>query len=252
MKLEEEYLNQQQWRNWQQYLQHIPIRSDDLVVDLGCSVGGVAKLLSPMVGEVVGVDIDESFIAYCQSNARPNQQFICADIAQFDFHQIQKLSGVWSSYALSYLADPSRLLSTIFNTIEDGGWVALADVSCFISGNMSQQSRYYQAVKKFEMESVKSGNYDFNFGTKLIDLLLSAGFTIVYHDNNVSDRELNFDGAASPQIIKNWQARLSRLAGLQNHFSDDYHQVCSKIISNLTSHDHKKRGNVSFVVAKKI
>jgi len=251
LNLKQEYLNQQVWRNWQQYLQHIPYSSTDVVLDLGCSVGGVSNLLSPYVKKLTGVDINPDFISHCRSEPSTNEEFICTDVSNYDFHSIAHLSGVWSSFSLSYLARPTIVLSQIFEALNESGWIALVDVSCFISGNLPLASQHYNAVRKYELESYMTGIYDFDFGKKMEPLLSSVGFTIIYRDNDVTDLELNFDGPATAEVIENWQARLSRLVGLKNKFPNDYYDICKEIIENLSSNDHRKNGNVNFVVARK-
>jgi trans-aconitate methyltransferase len=46
MTLTEEYEQQNQWRNWNFYLQELPIRKTDIILDLGCDTGQVSQLLA--------------------------------------------------------------------------------------------------------------------------------------------------------------------------------------------------------------
>jgi SAM-dependent methyltransferase len=252
LNLKEEYKNQQKWRNWDQYLDHIPFCEDDIVIDLGCSVGCVSHLFSQKVKGVIGIDLSKEFIAYCQESKRSNETFICSDIAKFDFSSVGRFNGVWASFSLSYLNTPSETLGSIYNTIVNGGWLALVDVSCFISGNMSKKSAYYNALREFELASYNSGVYDFNFGSKMSQLLSDSGFKVIYMDNDVTDPELNFTGAASNEIIENWKARLARLKGMQVKLGSNYSEAYREIITSLSSQTHEKRGNVKFVVAQRI
>ncbi len=252
VNLKKEYENQQRWRYWEQYLEHIPYNENDVVVDLGCSVGNVSRLFSKRVKKVIGADLNKDFIDYCKVKTQPNEKFICCDISNFDFYSVDQLSGVWASFSLSYLKHPSQVLGAIHTAIKSGGWIALLDVSCFISGNMLKNCAYYKSVRKFELESYKSGKYDFNFGSKMYDLLMNSGFEIVYQNNDVTDSELNFDGAVSGEILQNWKARLTRLKGMQRIFGFEYNDVCNEIIGSLSNSNHEKRGNVKFIVAQKI
>ncbi|MCP4762448.1 MAG: class I SAM-dependent methyltransferase [archaeon] len=252
MNLEKEYENQQKWRYWEQYLEHIPYNENDIVVDLGCSVGNVSRLFSKRVKKVIGVDLNRDFIDYCKAKSQQNEKFIYCDISNFDVNLVDQLSGVWASFSLSYLKHPSKVIGAIYTAIKNGGWIALLDVSCFISGNMFKNCAYYQSVRDFELESYKSGKYDFIFSSKMRDLLINSGFEIVYQNNNVTDSELNFDGAVSGEILQNWKARLTRLKGMQRIFGSEYNDVCNEIITSLSSSNHEKRGNVKFIIAKKI
>lgn len=251
MDIIEEYLRQQNWRNWDQYLKHIPLAKNDCVIDLGCSVGGVCNAFAQQTAQVTGIDINPDFIAYSQSHSLLNQHFMCNDFTQVDYQSLAPITGIWGSFSLSYLKNPTEFINQLYGILQPGGWIALVDVSCFISGNMLPDSKHYERVKEYERESYKAGVYDFDFGAKIETILQQAGFNITYIDNNVNDAELNFDGPASPQVLRNWKARCERLVMLRKSFADHYTEICSDIIAGLQSHKHAKANNVRFVVAQK-
>jgi trans-aconitate methyltransferase len=247
----EEYKLRQSWRNWEEYFAAIPIKADDHVLDLGCSLGGVSNLLAKRVTHVTGIDVNYDFINYCNANKQSNQHFICDDFSAIQYLELAPITGIWSSFSLSYLKNPAEFLESLYNALPPGGWIALVDVACFISGNMLATSKHYQQVKSFEVNSWKEGLYDFNFGSKIEVLLKQAGFQILHNENNMTDAELNFDGAAESKVLINWLARLARMQGLKNKFSDDYPEICDEIINSLKSNTHSKNNNVHFVVARK-
>lgn len=251
MNLFQEYEKQQNWRGWERYLQFIPMSQNDSVVDLGCSVGDVSRIFSLRVKDVLGIDINQEFIDFCESNKSSNETFICTDFLNLDSLSVKSINGIWSSFSLSYLPNPLNFLISAYSLMNQGGWIALLDVSCFISGNLAKSSKYYERVRHFELESYKSGIYDFNFGAKMQGLLQSAGFEIVHIDNDVTDPELNFSGAAPKEIIEGWAARLSRMQRLKEELGTEYAEFCQELLSYLGSNQHEKRGNVRFVVAKK-
>jgi SAM-dependent methyltransferase len=251
LDLFQEYEKQQKWRGWEDYLKFIPLNNKDTVVDLGCSVGDVSRMFSLRVKNVVGIDINKEFIEFCDSRKNCNEDFIFSDFQSVDYLSFGEVNGIWGSFSLSYLSDPIDYLKFLNSVMSDDGWIALLDVSCFISGNLAKDSKYYEKVNAFELESYKSGLYDFDFGAKMQGMLNNAGFDIVYFDNDVSDPELNFSGAAPPEIIEGWSARLSRMKNLRDLLDDEYTGFCDELLSNLRSDTHEKRGNVRFVVAKK-
>jgi SAM-dependent methyltransferase len=251
VNLFQEYEKQQKWREWERYLQVIPMNQNDSVVDLGCSVGNVSRLFSLRVKDVLGLDINQEFIDFCESNKSSNERFICTDFLNLSSLPVKSVNGIWSSFSLSYLRNPLDFLITANSLMDQAGWIALLDVSCFISGNLEKNSKYYERVRRFELDSYKSGIYDFNFGTKMPGLLQSAGFEIVHVDNDVTDPELNFSGAAPKEIIEGWSARLSRMQRLKEELGAEYAEFCQELLSDLGSKQHEKRGNVRFVVAKK-
>lgn len=251
MDLFEEYRKQQAWRNWPHYLQHVPFKSSDVVIDLGCSVGGMSSLLASEVKQVVGIDINRSFIDFCQQHQSANQTFIHSDFDSIDYQALGEINGVWASFSLSYLSNPLEYLTKLHAIIQPGGWVAVLDVASFISANLSLDSAYYDKVRQFELQSAQSGIYDFNFGDKMQLMLQQVGFEIGYVDNDVTDLELNFLGAARADVILGWSARLKRMQKLRQLLGGDYCSFCSDLLANLQSPQHQQRGCVKYVIAKK-
>jgi ubiquinone/menaquinone biosynthesis C-methylase UbiE len=248
----EEYIEQQKWRNWSQYIQEIPISKNDKVIDLGCSVGVMSDLFSKDVHSITGIDSNIEFVNYCLSKLKPNQNFICQDFTQVNYASFASTTGVWSSFSLSYLKNPKEFLKSIYQILEPQGWIALVDVSNFISGNMLPECKHLKLVRDFENESIISGSYDFTFGSKMERFLHEVGFKITHINNNISDQELNFEGAASPKILEIWRARLERMQGLRNKFPIIYSEIVNEVLFSLGSENRSKNNNVRFVVAKKI
>lgn len=251
MDIIEEYKNQARWRNWEGYLSKIPIGKNDVVLDLGCSLGAVSDLFAGRAAKVIGIDNNTEFINYCRSKKKDNQLFFSGNIDDFDYSKFNHVTGVWSSFTFSYLKDPGGVIRKIFNFLPEGGWLAVVDVACFISGNLDPENSYFNRVKEFELNSHKQGVYDFNFGSKMETILQKSGFEIVFCDNDVTDPELNFNGPAPNDVIKNWQARMERMAGIKKLLAENFYDFSAQFISCLSDPSHKKNRNVRFVVAVK-
>jgi SAM-dependent methyltransferase len=247
----QEYEKQQEWRNWQSYLPFVPYKRDDTVLDLGCSVGAVSHMFSTRVKSVVGIDTNQEFINFCNSQKRDNENYICDDLLNVSYKSFGEISGVWGSFSLSYIRSPLDYLRTLGSSMSREGWIALLDVACFISGNLAKESTFFERVRAFELESCESGLYDFDFGSKMQDLLKNADFTILHTNDDVTDVELNFNGAASAEVLAGWSARLDRMVKLRTVLGGEYSDFCNELLANLRAESHKKRGNVRFVVAKK-
>ncbi|MDH5721172.1 MAG: hypothetical protein OEZ13_11255 [Spirochaetia bacterium] len=65
-------------------------------------------------------------------------------------------------------------IEKLFNLLPRGGWLALVDISCFISGNMSPGSKYFDEIQNFEFISYlsdanrsKNGNVKYVVGKKI-------------------------------------------------------------------------------------
>ncbi len=255
LSLFHEYEKQQEWREWERFIEFIPLTANDTIVDLGCSVGDVSRMFSRQVKHVVGVDINSEFIAFCDSRKTTNETFVLSDFLSLDYLEIQRsfgeINGIWASYSLSYLSDPISYLTSLYSVLNEGGWIALLDVSCFISGNLAKDSKYYTRVLAFEQASYRSGLYDFDFGGKMQGMLQQAGFDIVHVASDVADPELNFTGTAAFDVIEGWSARLGRMKKLRELLDEEYTEFCDEFLANLSADTHDKRGNVRFVVARK-
>lgn len=68
MTLREEYKRQSIWRNWTPYIESLPIDKNDTVLDLGCGIGTVTKLLSKKAFHVIGVDFNRDLIQEAELN----------------------------------------------------------------------------------------------------------------------------------------------------------------------------------------
>jgi SAM-dependent methyltransferase len=228
------------------------LSKDDNVIDLGCSIGSMSRLLSTRVNQVTGIDTNQIFINYCDSKKSENEFYICGDMQTLGSHVVESVGGIWSSFSLSYLPDPHDFLSSLSESMKTTSWIALLDVSCFLSGNLNRDSKYYKQVNDFEIASANAGIYDFNFGSKMEPLLRETGFKIVYVDNNVSDPELNFSGPAQTAVLSGWRARLDRMQGLKLMLGEGYADFCSEFLSGLVSVHHEKRNSLRYVVAEKV
>lgn len=251
MDILSEYRQQQTWRNWNRYLDRLPLKSTDTVLDLGCSVGDVSHLFAQRACEVIGIDINQEFVDFCQKNKVTNQHFLCQSFEHINFEELPRFNGVWASFSLSYLSKPLEFLRCLHQQIFNGGWVAMLDVSSFISGNMPEQSEFYQLVKAFEQDAIDTSGYDFNFGSKMAPMLQQAGFTLLCQDDDVFDVELNFSGKAPNDVINVWQARLKRMPKLERLLGANYPRFVNELLENLASPAHEKRQSLQFVVAQK-
>jgi SAM-dependent methyltransferase len=251
MDLLQEYEKQQAWRNWQRYLPFLPYKRDDTVLDLGCSVGAVSRMFATRVKRVVGIDMNQAFIDFRNSKKRDNEHYICDDLLNVDYESFGEISGFWGSFSLSYIRSPLDYLKTLRSSMRRDGWIALLDVSCCVSGNLAKESTFFERVRAFEMASCESGLYDFDFGSKMHEMLKKAGFTILHSNDDVTDVELNFNGAASAEVVAGWTARLNRMTKLRRVLGGEYADFCTELLANLRAKSHEKRGNVRFVVSRK-
>lgn len=76
MDLLKEYLNQNTWRDWERYLEKLPLNKNQIVYDLGCSIGAVSNLLAKKAKEVVGFDNNEFLLGEADKRKENNCKFV--------------------------------------------------------------------------------------------------------------------------------------------------------------------------------
>jgi len=115
-------------------IRELALKPGDTVVDIGCGTGLNFALLQRQVGtegRVIGVDLSEAMIAQAQDAVEKhgwaNVQLVCLDASQFQFPA--RVNGVLSTYALTLVPDPERVVSRATEALVDGGRLVVLDMA---------------------------------------------------------------------------------------------------------------------------
>ena len=96
-------------------------RSDQRLLDIGCSTGYMSQLYSKHFREVVGIDIDEAAIAHATSvSQHGNLRFEIGDAMSLSFES-GCFDVVTCSHVYEHVPDSSRLLAEIERVLSVGG-----------------------------------------------------------------------------------------------------------------------------------
>jgi SAM-dependent methyltransferase len=98
-------------------------------LDIGCGPGGITNLLSDRVGSsgrVVGLDMDEQFLAHARKNAPANVEFRRGDAYGSDL-PASAFDLVHMRFVASTAGDPERLIREAMRLVRVGGMVALQE-----------------------------------------------------------------------------------------------------------------------------
>lgn len=112
-----------------QFLDHVPLREDERVLDLACGTGIVARIVAPRVesdGQVVGVDINPEMLGVARENT-PSGAAITwrvADAGDLPFEE-ESFSLVLCQQGFQFFADKSRALAEMRRVLAPGGRIAL-------------------------------------------------------------------------------------------------------------------------------
>lgn len=251
MDLLKEYINQNTWRDWERYLVNLPLSENQLVYDLGCSIGTVSKLLAKEVRKVVGFDNDKDLLDEANKRKENNCEFVLENIFTLDPSKLEKCDGIWISFALAYMEDPKLFISKWTKCLNYNGWFAIVDIDGLFSGHLPENNKYLDKIEAFENESEKSKTYDFKIGAKIKMLMEESGLEIINVENNWYDVELNFRGGANIDIVENWRARLERMIKLKDYFGVNYDEFCNDFLNLISDESHEANGCVKFYVGIK-
>lgn len=246
MSLEEEYRKQQRWRDWQSILEALPSLTGARVLDLGCGAGEVAARLVARGARVTGVDGNEALLAAARQKRLEGAEFLHDELRNLEL-VAGAFDGIWCSFAAAYLPDLTTALEVWKRRLRPGGWIALTEVDdLFGHEPLSQETT--DLFASYEKEALAAGRYDFHMGGKLAEHLAQSGFSVA-RCFTVGDRELAFDGPASPEVLEAWRARLARMQRLRAHCGAAIDRVEGELLDCLARPDHRSRARVRCCVA---
>ena len=120
------------WRK--QAISDLGLKAGDTVVDIGCGTGLNFPLLYRAVGPrgtIIGVDLSDAMLAQARQTAEAmqwaNVQLVCADASQFDFPP--RVNAVLSTYALTLVPGPERVISKATEALTPGGRLVVLDMA---------------------------------------------------------------------------------------------------------------------------
>jgi SAM-dependent methyltransferase len=250
MDLTEEYKRQSTWRDWESYLDKLPVKKSDILLDLGCSTGAFTRLLSLKAGRVTGIDLNPDLLNEArQNNSAANTTFILADLNSLEHVNLLTADGIWTSFVPAYFPDFAPVLGRWIKLLKPGGWIAVVEMSDLFSHKPLKQSTA-AIFRTYYERQCKNKIYDFQMGSKIRDNLLSSGLSII-HDENKYDRELTFNGPAEPQILQAWENRFERMHGFRDYLGNEsFLKIKSEFLDCLANEKHESGTTVKFIIAR--
>jgi ubiquinone/menaquinone biosynthesis C-methylase UbiE len=103
-----------------------PLDGAERALDAGCGTGALAYALAPSVGEVVGVDASEAYVATAREHAPPGCAFVVGDVAALDF-PYGDFDLVGCLRVLHHVRRPELVVSELARVTRPGGRILLVD-----------------------------------------------------------------------------------------------------------------------------
>lgn len=103
-----------------------PLTGDERVLDVGCGTGALAYALAPLVGEVVGVDASEEYLAAAREHAPPGCTFVLGDAEALPF-PYGDFDLVGCLRVLHHVRRPELVVSEMARVTRRGGRLLVVD-----------------------------------------------------------------------------------------------------------------------------
>jgi trans-aconitate methyltransferase len=95
-----------------------PIKSGELILDLGCGIGHLTSLISSMGASVLGIDLSRVMLSEAKKS-HPCIEFIVADGQSFKMNY--HVDAVFSNAALHWMRDADGVLRAVYEVLKSGG-----------------------------------------------------------------------------------------------------------------------------------
>lgn len=248
MSLAGQYKRQWPWRAWPRVLDALPPLQGQNVLDLGCGVGDQAAELVARGAHVIGIDANEDLLREARSRHLPDAEFRKGDLrAPLDIGV--PADGLWCSFAAAYFPDLPAALAVWSRFLRPGGFIALIEIDDMF-GHMPLSAPTRSLFDRYAQDALAAGRYDFHMGRKLQGHLERSGFTIS-KTLTLDDKELAFDGPASPEVVDAWRDRLDRMKLLQDACGESFAAVRQELLDCLAHAEHRSLAKVHCCIAIK-
>jgi hypothetical protein len=107
--------------------------------------------------------------------------------------------GIWCSFTAAYFVAFTSTFDRWCTFLKARSWVCLIDIDDLL-GHEPRSDATRDTIERFYAEAFEKRRYDFRVGRRLASALESQGFDVT--TTELRDRELAFDGPASPEVLK--------------------------------------------------
>ena len=151
-------------------------------IDIGCGSGSVTRLMANMVGKtgrVVGVDVDDRYLQYCNRSvtSRQNIEFIHDDICKSRLDSKERFDIVYSRFTFHHLTDRGEAVRSMKRLTKKHGTVMIQDLDHAAGSWLCYpKNRVFDTLRKVYVALLKKGGGDPLAGRKLYKLLIDESF----------------------------------------------------------------------------
>ena len=100
----------------------------DVVLDVGCGVGGPARRLAELVGcRVVGLDVVREVLRSAARRPGPRVSYVAGSAAAVPFRS-GSIDQAWALGVVAHVVDPEQMAAELRRVLRPGGAVAVTEV----------------------------------------------------------------------------------------------------------------------------
>lgn len=148
-------------------------------IDIGCGSGSVTRLMANMVGKtgrVVGVDIDNRYLQYCNRSiitSGQNIEFVHDDICKSRLDGKERFDIVYSRFMFHHLTDRREAVRSMKRLIKKGGTIMIQDLDHAPGSWLCYpENKVFNTLRKVYVALIKKEGGDPLVGRKLYKLLI--------------------------------------------------------------------------------
>jgi ubiquinone/menaquinone biosynthesis C-methylase UbiE len=147
-------------------------------IDIGCGTGSVTRLMANLVGNtgrVVGVDIDNRYLEYCNRNinSMQNIEFVHDDICKSQLDSEERFDIVYSRFMFHHLTDRREAVRSMKRLTKKGGIIMIQDLDHAPGSWLCYpENKAINTLRKVYVALIKKGGGDPLVGRKLYKLLV--------------------------------------------------------------------------------
>jgi ubiquinone/menaquinone biosynthesis C-methylase UbiE len=147
-------------------------------IDIGCGSGSVTRLMANMVGKtgrVVGIDIDNRYLQYCNHNITSGQniEFVHDDICKSRLDSEERFDIVYSRFMFHHLTDRREAVHSMKRLTKKGGAIMIQDLDHAPGSWLCYPAnKVVNTLRKVYVALIKKGGGDPLVGRKLYKLLI--------------------------------------------------------------------------------
>jgi ubiquinone/menaquinone biosynthesis C-methylase UbiE len=152
-------------------------------IDIGCGSGSVTRLMANMVGKtghVVGMDIDNRYLQYCNHNiiSGQNIEFVHDDICKSRLDSEERFDIVYSRFMFHHLTDRREAVRSMKRLTKKGGTIMIQDLDHAPGSWLCYpENKVVNKLRKVYVALIKKRGGDPLVGRKLYKLLIDESLS---------------------------------------------------------------------------